>query len=145
MKTKVKPPKKLSKAILMALNDLALVEQDPRYKVDMSWWHFEDREIAKCHVCFAGSVMAKTCDTPINKEIGPSEFDREWMNTFRALNAIRSGYVEDAILSFYGFLDDSYYGFYESFADNQLKYSQNPTEFKNAMCDVAMMLESHGM
>lgn len=41
----VKPPDKLSDLITLALNDLELVEKDPKYKVNMDVWHdVEDGE-----------------------------------------------------------------------------------------------------
>jgi hypothetical protein len=38
-----------------------LVKADSRYVLDMSVWH--QSGVNKCHVCMAGSVLAKTLGT----------------------------------------------------------------------------------
>lgn len=52
-------PDKPSELIRVALADLRKVERSEKYKVDMGNWHGPGRD-GRCHVCLAGSVMAKT-------------------------------------------------------------------------------------
>ena len=138
-----KAPKKLSQAIMLALNDLALVEQDSRYKVKMDEWHIKNNN--KCEVCFAGSVMAKTCEVPLNELTCPSDFSADWNIVFRALNYVRLGEIHRALNMMY--LDGSFGNYYELSVDffaNNLSYENDTEEFKNAMLDVAMMLKVNG-
>lgn len=147
MKTTVKPPKKLSKLIMLALNDLIKVENSKVYRVDMDNWHTGRYIGEKCNVCFAGSVMAKTCKTPINKMANLTDFGSQWCNCFLALNNIRNGDLTEALNNFYGLSFDNsrFWGFKTDFQIENLRYENDPTEFKNAMCDVAAMLESLGL
>lgn len=41
----------------LALNDLIQVENDPRYRVHMGYWH---NPSDTCAVCFGGAVLAKS-------------------------------------------------------------------------------------
>lgn len=142
-----KPPKKLSAAIMMALNDLALVKKDPSYKVNMGSWHTPyDTDL--CHVCFAGSVMAKEFGSDPTEELNPFDFGSEWASVFYALNDVRVGLVASALRRFYspGIEDslDEFKGFSRDLCDECLSFENDPEEFKNAMCDLAAMLESLG-
>ncbi len=95
-----KAPKKLSVAMRIALNDLRKVERDPKYKVSMSVWHEppnRDSFAPKCTVCFAGSVMAKTCELPRDTDYYNFTFPEDWQNVFSALNKARQGKLEDAL------------------------------------------------
>src|SRR6478736_6372267 len=96
---KVKPPKKLSQAIMLALNDLALVEKKPKYKVDMANWHIVDGNT--CAVCFAGSVMAQTFGVSPGIYTSPGSFNLDWEYIFYALDSIRKGDVVSALANFY--------------------------------------------
>lgn len=103
IETKVKPPEKLYQAILIALKDLEAVEKDYRYNVNMNLTYHSPTSFGlKCNVCFAGSIMAKTLDCPINEVVHPSYFkDQKWNHTFKALDSIRSYDLESAIMEFY--------------------------------------------
>jgi hypothetical protein len=89
MKTIPAPPEKLSDLIELALGDLEKVEKDERYRVDMEAWHTPLN--GKCRVCLAGSVIAQTFLTPVDKyTLGTrSEVGQEWSDAFDALNAVR--------------------------------------------------------
>jgi len=53
-------PDKPSELLLLALEDLEAVEQDPAYLVDMRHWASRNRRYTQeCSVCLAGSVMVK--------------------------------------------------------------------------------------
>ena len=147
----VKPPERLSEAILMALHDLVDAEEDPSLDVNMGAWHQpyfrETKEF--CYVCFAGAVMAKTLKTPVNESVTPGNFSERWERTFNALDSIRIGEVDHALRHFYG--NRIQYSVYETFHNfsigfflEELDYRKSPEEFKNAMIDVAAMLESMG-
>lgn len=89
-------PDKLSDLIELALNDLAEVERDPRYSVEMWDWHEKKEDY--CSVCLAGAVMAKTLGVPYGKTSFPDYFANEKIE--RALNAIdrvRIGFVGSAL------------------------------------------------
>lgn len=143
---KVKPPKKLSQAIMLALNDLALVEKNPKYEVDMADWHYYEDDT--CFVCFAGSIIAQTFGVNPKKTIWANSFDADWKHIFYALDGIRKGDIVSALGFFYPDKPISLFEEYEhiqsDFINNGMDYLRSPEEFKNAMCDIAMMLESHG-
>ena len=73
-----------SALIKLALSDLAACENDPRYDIDMSYWHrphtrgipFITRKTT-CEVCLAGSVMAQTLQCNIDLEVGALDFNSE--------------------------------------------------------------------
>lgn len=141
-----KPPKKLSAAIMMALNDLALVKKDPSYKVNMGSWHTPyDTDL--CHVCFAGSVMAKEFGSDPTEELDAFAFGSEWAKVFYALDVVRKGLIALALQKFYSLsIDrfDEFSGLTCDLYNEGLSFERDPEEFKNAMCDLAAMLESLG-
>jgi hypothetical protein len=51
-------PELPSDLIEVAVHDLELCRADPRYEINMGAWHRPFDEV--CHVCLAGSVLAKT-------------------------------------------------------------------------------------
>lgn len=52
-------PDKLSDLLIVALTDLELCENDERYNIFMGAWHTPCGD-GICHVCLAGSVIAKS-------------------------------------------------------------------------------------
>ena len=108
-KVKAKAPKTLGAAIKMALNDLKLVEKDRQLEITMdNAWLTHNYNTSKCAVCFAGSVMAKTCNlqekliSSDDTEIEPADFTKIWANTFYALDSIRKYNIIEALYEFYG-------------------------------------------
>jgi hypothetical protein len=77
----------------VALRDLARCRNDPSYRIYMGAWHYPDLLHDFCHVCLAGSVMAKTLQVPLRAEASPSAFDCEVRDKLRALNSLRGGSV----------------------------------------------------
>jgi len=72
-------PKKLSDAIELALEDLAIVEKHKDYVVDMGIFHAPEQYLKNiCCVCFAGAVMTVTHQIPWEDPKMPSDFDVEW-------------------------------------------------------------------
>ena len=97
----------LSAVIRVALDDLARVESDPRYKVNMTQWH---RPIAGvCHVCLAGAIMAETLGVPPEAFIGAPDLST-WLYKMSddvsggararlmALDLVMRGYTDDALI-----------------------------------------------
>jgi hypothetical protein len=94
MKTKL--PNKLSNLILIALDDLRKAERSRDYKVDMYSWHQPN---SVCKVCFAGSVMAFSLGTDSNTYTSPSRFAKKTMGKLFALDDVRSGDFDAAMLN----------------------------------------------
>jgi len=108
-KVKAAAPKTLGKAIEIALNDLNLVEKDKKFEVAMDNAWLENYDTSReCTVCFAGSVMAKTCNLEEKAfgknaiSLSPDNFTKEWKNTFNALDSIRRYNIIEALCEFYG-------------------------------------------
>lgn len=93
----VRLPHKMSALIMLALGDLMKVERSKKYTINMGIWHEPDwHQSAPCSVCFAGSVMAKTLDTPLDDSRFPEHFSGHNSAALYALNALRSGSVDSA-------------------------------------------------
>jgi hypothetical protein len=100
--TEVLLPDKLSDCLLLALDDLAKVERQPhKYRVIMRTWHTPGQEYPEnpnlCAVCFAGAVMAMTCNMRRHQILGPDDFCEHNEIRFRALNEVRIGLVKSAL------------------------------------------------
>lgn len=91
-------PDKLSKLILVALNDLEKVEKDEKYKVDMGQWHHPPLYNGPCAVCLAGAVIAKTCKTSYKKDLMPGDFFENEVKKFNALDLVRQGEIFRALI-----------------------------------------------
>lgn len=85
-------PDKPSELIRLALGDLELVEQDPRYKVHMNDWHWANPD-GICSVCLAGCVMSKTLKSNPSERISPSKFSSDTKNKLTALDRFREGFI----------------------------------------------------
>ena len=88
-------PDKPSALLRVALSDLAKVEQDIRYKVDMSSYHVV-RPGGICHVCLAGAVMAKSLKVPFVSAI-PARLPES--DEIYALEQLRVGELHRALLN----------------------------------------------
>lgn len=135
-------PDKPSDLIRLALHDLELVEQDPRYKVDMGEWHQSYRN--KCEVCFAGAVIAKSIKANYKKRLYPAFFDDDTQQKLLALDSLRTGKIAFGLYYFYypknppdGWSDD---GFGEVSG-----YRQDPKLFKEQMFELSCALEGAGL
>lgn len=103
-----KIPHKLSDAIFAAVTDLSAAERAKRtYAVNMGTWHEPaidtgeavEPEQTKCQVCFAGSLLAGTCEVPpqCNGEQLMYGENSELQDAMFALNEIRLGNLRAAL------------------------------------------------
>lgn len=137
-----------SALLRLAMSDLEKVEADPRYTVHMNEWHSlyphgESKEMI-CHVCLAGSVMAKTLEIPINTSDGTNYFDLEnrfadWRK-LTMLDSFRLGKVEEGLDWVDKELPD---GFPRRI--DVTSYVAGPKKFKKDMEKIATMLEGAGL
>jgi hypothetical protein len=98
MTTKKKPirlPRVMSELITIALRDLRKVERSPRYLVNMGMYHGRLWGDMRCHVCFAGSVMAKSLRAVHGAGLYPEHFPRNESQLY-ALDCLRTGEVASA-------------------------------------------------
>ena len=100
MKEKSKLPNRPSLLIAVALDDLELVIQDPRYSIGMGDWHNPNTLDGTCMVCLAGAVMAKTFDVSTEQKLFPHNvaFDGrphclKDVEKLEALDSFRSGHI----------------------------------------------------
>lgn len=105
-----KLPNKLSKLILVALEDLEKVESmTEKYRLRMNVWYSPDfGRGGKCNVCFAGSVMAMRLNAhekrpryPFSNDICPDGFSENNRSKLMALNQIRCGDIYDTLFDFH--------------------------------------------
>jgi hypothetical protein len=146
----VRLPAKPSKLIRLALDDLDAVESEPdKYVVDMDTWHGNLRKSADkgqdpvCHVCLAGSVIAKTMKARRNWNISPTDItcmSRLTKSRLAALDCFRVGEVETGLKLMGCTLPTAMLA-----TCNVVEYSQNPASFKDSMNDLADHLERYGL
>lgn len=86
---------KLHKLLALALDDFEQVLRDDRYVANMKSWH-DPRGSGKCHVCLAGSVMAKSLGWDIGGYHTPGDAGERSADRLAALNALRCGSVDGA-------------------------------------------------
>lgn len=87
-------PDKMSDLIYLALHDLSEVEKMKKvYSVDMDTWHSPN---GRCSVCFAGSVMARTCGLAPDISDTSHKFRKGEWTKFDVLDALRLGHVLEA-------------------------------------------------
>jgi hypothetical protein len=138
--------KKLSVAILQALDDLELCMNDVNYIIDFNLFHhpidpikdqFKNIVNKKCAVCFAGSIIAKRLKpNEFNEDIRPSDFNKKTENMLLALDQIRSGSIIQALYQL-GIYENS-----ENFKNvvvNQHDYNI----FKSQMIEISNMLKKN--
>lgn len=162
--TQPQAPEKLSAAIRLALHDLEIVEKDPRYSVDMNTWHSGSRYSSdgKCHVCFAGSVMAVSREFDINYCMDAQGSPWDWKLVYHALDEVRRGRVSRALLYMFllphngedmknikllnGFRDEIVRMFFLYDPDlhtvQVTPYDEDPVKFKRDMEMIASRLEA---
>lgn len=127
-------PDKPSELIRVALADLAKVEADPRYVVDMGMWHepLAPPFDGKCAVCLAGAVMAGTLGISAERSLRPEDFDDDTNRKLDDLDEMRLGWVPDRF----------------DFSDHGrpiTKYADNPARFRADMERFASDLEEAGL
>lgn len=131
-------PNKPSELILLALHDLELCEADKNYKIAMGTWHIPHKKY--CSVCFAGAVMAKELNYPLEKYVGWSSVSCEPEHKkFVALDNFRTG----ATIMAFGFMGLKSNLGYE-FDRSICQYKDNKTKFKEDMTCLAFDLMDAG-
>ena len=93
-----KLPNKPSKLLKRALKDLEAVEVDDNYVIDMAIYHQTPRGSDECHVCLAGSAMAKSLKAEPNAERVPNNYDDKVKGKLIALDCFRAGIIDNALM-----------------------------------------------
>ena len=100
-----KLPDELSALIRVAVADAKLVEQDPRYKLDMTKWHTplpnDETEKAVCNVCLAGCVVAKSLGISPDQHFEPGSSNTPLRQKLYALDSVRVGEATAAVVNMY--------------------------------------------
>ncbi len=82
-------PRKMSALLRLAVKDAQAVEKSKKYVLAMGTWHEPYRN--KCHVCLAGSVMAKSLGCSPDKELRPYDLPARTRDALLAVNEMRQG------------------------------------------------------
>ncbi|MEM6367804.1 MAG: hypothetical protein AAF851_05810 [Myxococcota bacterium] len=77
-----------SRLLRLAVKDAKLCEADPNYIMRMNKWHTWHDHLKRCAVCLAGSVMAKSLDTPLQHTVFSCSEEHGW--AYR-LDGLRTG------------------------------------------------------
>jgi len=140
-------PNKPSELLLLALEDMEILEKNPQIEFSMRRWVFASPATNECAVCWAGSVMYNSlgirgtaCPETLNA-------NHSLKNKLYALNDFRTGNITMAMTS----LGLSRYltgalGYYMAEQD-ELRYLSNEdrTEWKNYMLDLIGILQAEGL
>ena len=127
-----------SRVIEMALEDLEAVEDNPKYQINMLFWH-DPMDEGECAVCFAGGVMAMRLGLPSDKAYC-EQFDAATECRLLALNDFRCGEI-------YLGLELMGVAAAVSLPSFQCvtRYHDSPTQFKSDMRSLAEMLKKKGL
>ena len=82
---------KLSQLVELAINDMASVKKDKRYKFDVYKWHVPEGN--KCFVCVAGAIMAKSLSCNWEMEYKLSHFRNRDRRLLESLDLLRNGHI----------------------------------------------------
>jgi hypothetical protein len=137
-------PDKPSELLRTALSDLRACEGDPKYKINMHWWH--RARLDGCYVCLAGAVMAKTLEFSFEENVAVYNFDNffdrkgELNSKLSALDWFRRGEIFDAFVDL-GVKKP------ETLPDEITitPYEEGPEEFHRDMEGLITMLEQEGL
>ena len=141
-------------AILQCLEDLEMVEKNPKYEINMDTWHQPvyksmntcKENLAYCTVCFGGARLARWVDDP-TLLTEPEEQAAQYFK-IAAMDDVRTASLKDAYNNFYetGYL--SYEYFYDAYPElrkiidkHYVYYSDNPQKFKKYVKKVAEVLK----
>lgn len=94
-KTIPEPPGKPSGLIRLAIVNVKKVRRRKRYVVDMGIYH--EPMGGKCHVCFAGAVMAGTLGASPTQYVTTYHWGLTWRYALQALNCFRLGRVYEGL------------------------------------------------
>lgn len=129
-------PKKPSKLLTVALQDLSKAEKNAKYSIYMNDWH--DPHTEKCKVCLAGAVMAFSLNAPIQELLIPEDFADSLQFKLEAIDLFRSGNIHQG-LELLGFEQNK-------FIPEEVEivpYEYNKNEFKKDMRKLIKLLEFH--
>jgi hypothetical protein len=86
----VRLPTKPSALLKLALKDLELCEEDPRYRVEMgAIYHHPGQD--KTSVCLVGCVLAKSCCVPLRDVAGPWYLGDDGWVKFNFIDHVSTG------------------------------------------------------
>lgn len=99
MKAKNVLPDLPSEILMVALEDLITVENNPKFKIDMGTWYNPGRYRSdRCLVCHAGAVMACRLDFDKSCETEPDELNNKSITAkLEFINRVRVGYIHDGL------------------------------------------------
>lgn len=151
-------PNKLSALLRLALEDLNMVEQSPKYDVDMGEWHrpvvrqYGDNvpPLHTCIVCLAGAVMTRALNE--EEQYDPQEFDDDTVSKFDALDFLRHGHIEAAYLMLFPATDmveeaSTIRMLHERGLRSRIitRYAHGPEQFRSQLHKLADDLEKAGL
>lgn len=142
--TQIELPSLPSALLRLALNDLEKCELDPRYRINMNFWHVP-KQGAPCVICLAGSILAKTINLPINQECSvwdeeDQSITKDNKNKLSAVNQLRLGNIGIALAKLnLSRLEELLY-----FIDI-CPYEINSNQFKADLWKLVALLESHSL
>lgn len=136
-----------SELLRLAVADLKAIEKDPLYLVDMAEWHRPNEQKETCRVCLAGSVLARTLGHSPSEEVDWEKVDPDTSNKLTAIDDMRAGDLELALLAIDIHDADSLDAAGEiAKGFEPPRYDRtNPAPFHRAMEDLARKLEEAGL
>ena len=154
-------PPRPSAGVRLALHDLELCEQNPKYEINMYKWHHGKDEVEGsticevCEVCLGGSILARIEDNP-NKEILSfrSDLSPTLSRRIRSMDCFRYGLIDSGVVEYIGLkkyrdlktsvkkrLDEI-----NVIYDNEwTSYGTNAKKFKKNLLEAADKLEAIGL
>ncbi len=100
-------PDKPSELVELAIKDLMLCHEDPRYEIEYGVWHRTYSNSKQCYVCFAGSVIAQTLQacpsnivSPLNFILDSSPLSYRQIHKLYALSSFSFGIYRDFLQYF---------------------------------------------
>jgi len=141
-------PKKLSKAITIAIKDVNRAKEDKKMFVDMDdAWHRQMND-GICHVCFAGAVMHYEFDLGYEQLSVPHQFNHgawpqqiAWSDYLYALDDVRKGHIDDALEAVGQDLPEGV----DTFDCDVPEFKHDPNGFNAAMGELVIELEKHNL
>ena len=137
-----------SQLLELALADLERAEISPYHTVNMRFWMQTADET--CEVCLAGAVMAFSLNVALTDkkhDACPDEMDSRTENLLRALDAFRTGSLEEAsILWRYADTDPELVRAVHNLGDRYIPHydPDDPVAFKASMRDLIADLKAIG-
>jgi hypothetical protein len=164
MKTN-KLPDKPSELLMVAMQDLEVIESMPdKYVVMMSKWHNYSHG-STCSVCHAGAVMANTLKADAKHTYFPEEFGEETKCKLMAIDCFRRGLLVDALermgVTIPSSLEDVYFNYNQGDIDDFEEFGEDITDvtdlddlsdnlahrdiYKNYICGLIGILQAEGL